>query len=150
MLKYYLYIGSRVFQATALSSLTGHQLRIFSDAVSDGRFSVDHEYPTSDGFPKKLITIAVEQWAQQDRDTPFIVLLLEHGARMDEVDSATEMAPIHDVVKKGEPKLVREAMKAAVGETDVNVADGEGLTPLHHAVEAIKASIYGIVIHKKN
>ncbi len=123
--------------------------------MSDARFTVSHEYPTADGFPKTLLALAVEHWSDEERDTPFIVLLLQNGAKLDEVDGATELAPFHEIVKKGCPRLVREALKSAVGDTDVNVQDGEGLTPLHHAVEAIKVScmqcgIFRVIFGKLN
>ena len=54
-----------LFQQTALTSLKGRQLRIFSDAVSDDRFNASHEYSTAEGFPQTILNIAVDRWSGQ-------------------------------------------------------------------------------------
>ena len=54
-----------LFQQTALTSLKGRQLRIFSDAVSDDRFNATHEYPTAEGFPQTILNVAVDRWSTQ-------------------------------------------------------------------------------------
>ena len=55
-------------------------------------------------------------------DTPFVTLLLSSAAKTAfEVDSSTELAPIHSVVKKGDPAFLREVVKAIEGAPDSQV-----------------------------
>ena len=56
-------------------------------------------------------------------DTPFVTLLVSSsGAKTAfEVDSSTELAPIHSIVKKGDPRFLREVIKAVEGAADYQV-----------------------------
>ena len=55
-------------------------------------------------------------------DTPFVTLLLSSAAKTAfEVDSSTELAPIHSIVKKGDPRFLREVVKAIEGAPDSKV-----------------------------
>ena len=45
-----------------------------------------------------------------------MTLLLSYTAKIAfEVDSSTELAPIHSIVKKGDPRFLREVVKAIEG-----------------------------------
>ena len=125
------------FQATAFAALKARQLRLFHDAITDDRFKRDHLYDTSDGFPKSLLSLAIDQWEGQS-DTSFITLLLSAGFSLDDVDQVTEVAPIHAIIKQGNTDLARNSLKTSNSNWDVNVQDGEGLTPLHTAVELLQ------------
>ncbi len=87
-------------QSTALTALRARQARLFADAVSDQRFSLDHVYVEDDGVPRGILSLAVEQWSSRN-DTPFVALLLASGADVCMVDEATEVAVLHQVRSKG-------------------------------------------------
>ena len=128
---------------TASSALDIRNFRLFHDAVNDDRFDHKHLYDTDDGFQKTLLSLAIENWQSPAADNQFVALLLSYGSTMDEVDPATEVAPIHAIVRKGSSELVAVALGAAAAaaktdKMDVNVQDGEGLTPLHTAVELLQ------------
>ena len=126
-------------QITALSALKTRQIRLFSDAISDERSDINAPYDSADdsGFPKTLLTVAVEQWSAPS-DSVYVSLLLANGATLDTVDDATERAPIHDIVRKGKPELVRVMLQYVDEKTNINVPDGEGLTVVHCAVEQLQ------------
>ena len=50
------------------------------------------------------------------------LLISSSGAKTAfEVDSSTELAPIHCIVKKGDPRFLREVVKAVEGTADYQV-----------------------------
>lgn len=72
----------------------------------------------------------------------FITLLIANGAKVDEVDESTELAPLHLIMKKRDPGLLEGVLGQMRGrEIDVNVKDGEGLTPLHTLVEQLQVNM---------
>ncbi len=50
-------------------------------------------------MPRRILAVAVEQWRTRN-DTPFVRVLLAAGADLCQVDSVTEVAPIHKVRNK--------------------------------------------------
>ncbi len=50
-------------------------------------------------MPRRILAVAVEQWRTRN-DTPFVRVLLAAGADLCQVDSVTEVAPIHQVRNK--------------------------------------------------
>lgn len=134
-----MYVLLLPFQVTASSALQIRNFRLFHDAVNDERFDHKHLYDTEDGFQKTILSLAIEQWENPGTDNKFVALLLAYGSSLDEVDPATELAPIHAIVRKGSSELVGVALGASkLDKVDVNVQDGEGLTPLHTAVELLQ------------
>ena len=124
-------------QLTAKTALEAKQIRLFRDAVTDERVDVNHEYITKEGVPKTLLTLAIEQWSKDGIDTDFVVVLIANGAKLDKVDPTSETAPIHAILRKASPALLNAVLKT--GKTfNINVQDGEGLTPLHVAVEQLE------------
>jgi hypothetical protein len=70
-----------------------------------------------------------------------IEVLVSAGAGLDQVDPATEQSSLHNVVKQKDPALLKAVLLAAESrgsKVDVNVQNGEGLTPLHSAVELLQ------------
>ena len=155
-----------VFQASALTALKARHIRMFNDAISDERFDVDHVYATDAGVPKTILALALDAYNENaddddkrplsppidgdgSGDAQFVTLLLDLGAKVDEVDAATEVAPLHSIVRSGNVGLVEAALGRMTSGSKVNVQDGEGKTPLHCATELLEVSSH-IICPAKN
>ncbi len=90
-------------------------------------------------MPRTLLDVVLTQEVGQEHDQDvhfYVKALLLKGAKLDAVDPTTENAPIHTIVRKADPDLLTMALPFWTG--DRNVADGEGLTPLHVAAEQLQ------------
>ncbi|CAB4060892.1 unnamed protein product [Lepeophtheirus salmonis] len=128
-------------QRAALDYLIFRHFRSFSDAISDDKFDPSYIYENEttdeDRNGKNLLEIALLK-SPGGRDRFVETLILHPNAtRVDEINELLETSPLHEVARRGDPELLRLVLEAGFP-YDVNIPDGEGLTPLHVVVESLE------------
>eukprot|EP00096_Caligus_rogercresseyi_P004529 TRINITY_DN18838_c0_g1_i1.p1 TRINITY_DN18838_c0_g1~~TRINITY_DN18838_c0_g1_i1.p1 ORF type:complete len:1006 (+),score=258.20 TRINITY_DN18838_c0_g1_i1:102-3119(+) len=127
-------------QQAALDGLNFRHFRSFTDAISDEKFDAFHiyEHETSEDINgKNLLEISIAKSPGGSDRFVEALLLMPGGPRGDDINELLESSPLHQVVRKGDPGLLSLFLEAGFP-LDVNIPDGEGLSPLHAILESLE------------